>query len=293
MKTQKTPILEEFSRRFKQINEYMLIDGVKEAGNDPAPEEDPGGAEGAPAGPDGGMPQGGPDMGGGAPMGPDGGMPQGGPDMGGGAPMGPDGGMPQGDPNMGGGQMPPQGGEGAPAGPEGFDPQMPPEEGAPMGPDGGMGMDDPNMQQPDDEVIDVSELTDTQKDTEEEVKKLGGQFSKLMDAIKSFEAAVKSNDEKIEDLKAEMEKRNPTQIEKLSMQTAHSYPFNITPEEYWKEKEATSNYSTEDDNNGVGQGQYVITADDVNGNVNWKQIYDTLQDKDAMYNQTLRNILSF
>ena len=113
-----------------------------------------------------------------------------------------------------------------------------------------------------------------------------------MNAIKSFEDAVKGNDKKIEDLKAEIEKRNPTQIEKLSMQTAHSYPFNITPEEYWKEKEATSNYSTESDNNGVGQGQYVITADDVNGNVNWKQIYDTLQDKDSMYNQTLQNILN-
>ena len=261
MKTQKSQLLENFSRRFREINEYMVSHPFDEAEqNAPAPEEGPN-AGGAPMGPDGN---------GGAPMGPD---------DGGGAPMGPDGG--------GGAPMGPDGGGGMPQGPEGFDPQMGPE-----GDDPNMGADDPNMQQPDDEVIDVSELTDTQKDTEEEVKKLGGQFSKLMNAIKSFEDAVKGNDKKIEDLKAEIEKRNPTQIEKLSMQTVHSYPFNITPEEYWKEKEATSNYSTESDNNGVGQGQYVITADDVNGNVNWKQIYDTLQDKDSMYNQTLQNILS-
>ena len=232
MKAQKNQLLENFSRRFREINEYMVSHPFDEAGQSgPATEEDTDD--------------------GGAPMGPDGG------------------GMPQ--------------------GPEGFNPQMGDDPN--MGVDPNMG-DDPNMMQPDDEVIDVSELTDTQKDTEEEVKKLGGQFSKLMNAIKSFEDAVKGNDKKIEDLKAEIEKRNPTQIEKLSMQTAHSYPFNITPEEYWKEKEATSNYSTESDNNGMGQGQYVITADDVNGNVNWKQIYDTLQDKDSMYNQTLQNILN-
>lgn len=251
MKTQKNQLLENFSRRFREINEYMVSHPFDEAGQGgPATEEDTDDG-GAPMGPDGG----------GMPQGPDGGD----------APMGPDGG-------------------GMPQGPEGFNPQM---GGDPnMGNDPNMG-DDPNMMQPDDEVIDVSELTDTQKDTEEEVKKLGGQFSKVLNAIENFESAIKINDKKIESLKAEIEKRNPTPIEKLSMQTAHSYPFNITPEEYWKKKEATSNYSTESDNNGVGQGKNVITVDDVNGNVNWKQIYDTLQDKDAMYNQTLQNILSF
>ena len=99
-------------------------------------------------------------------------------------------------------------------------------------------------------------------------------------------------DEKIEGLKSEFEKRNPTQVEKLSMQTAKSYPFNVKPEEFWAEKEATSNYSTEDDQNGVKQGQYVITAKDIAGETNWKEIADSLDDDDFMYNQTLNKILS-
>ena len=91
-------------------------------------------------------------------------------------------------------------------------------------------------------------------------------------------------------MKAEFEKRNPTQVEKLSMQTAKSGPFNVTPEDYWNEKEATSNYSTEPDNNGKGQGQYVITKDDVEGTTDWKAIADSISD-DALYHPTLKNTM--
>jgi hypothetical protein len=91
-------------------------------------------------------------------------------------------------------------------------------------------------------------------------------------------------------LKAEFEKRNPTQVEKLSMQTAKSGPFNVKPEDYWNEKEATSNYSTEPDNNGKGQGQYVITKDDVEGTTDWKSIADSISD-DALYHPTLKNTM--
>ena len=113
-----------------------------------------------------------------------------------------------------------------------------------------------------------------------------------MKALGAFEELLRANDRKIEDLKAEYEKRNPTQIEKLSMQTAKSYPFNVTPEEFWKEKEATSNYSTEDDDNGKGQGQYQITANDIAGATDWKSISDSLDDDDFMYNQTLAKVMS-
>ena len=67
----------------------------------------------------------------------------------------------------------------------------------------------------------------------------------------------------MEALKAEMEKRNPTPVEKLSLRSGNGYPFNQTPDEYWKEKEATSNYSTEDDENGVNDKIYQITKDEI------------------------------
>ena len=74
------------------------------------------------------------------------------------------------------------------------------------------------------------------------------------------------------------------------MNTAKGGPFTVSPEEYWNEKEQTSNYSTEDDDNGKEQGQYVITANDVNGTVDWNSIAKSLDD-DFIMHQTLNGAL--
>ena len=221
----------------------------------------------------------------------------------GGAPADPSmGGAPTPDPSMGGAPASDPSMDGAPA-PDpsmGGDPSASGEASTPEGfnPQDAAGdlsnadFDAANTEQPGDEVLDVTELTDKQEDIEKEVGEIGGKFDKVMKALGAFEELLRANDRKIEDLKAEYEKRNPTQIEKLSMQTAKSYPFNVTPEEFWKEKEATSNYSTEDDDNGKGQGQYQITANDIAGATDWKSISDSLDDDDFMYNQTLAKVMS-
>ena len=270
-------VMEDASRRFKQIMEYTMFNkGVLEAGG---PDDQPqdGGGQMPPQG-------GGADMGGGMPpMDGGAGAPPAGPDAG-----GMDGGMPPMDGGAGAPQAGPDAGD-APQGPEGFDPQMPPQGGDISVADFGGG----EQPGPDDDVIDVSDITDAQEETQSDIEKLDNKFSQVLKSLGAFEELIRHNDEKIEDLKAEFEKRNPTQIEKLSMQTAKSYPFDQTPADFWKEKEATSNYSTEDDNNGVGQGQYVITANDVNGDTNWKAIADSLNDDDFLYNQTLNGVLKF
>lgn len=258
MKENNNLIVEEAMKRFQQIIEYVVpntTQQVLEADDEGSeePQEDMGGDQNA--------------------MGED-------PNAMGGDPnaMG-------GDPNAMGGDPNAMGGEGTP---QGFDPQ------------GDMSMDpnamdmDPNamgteQMQPDDEVIDVDDLTDSQEKTEKEVAKIDAKFDKVLKAIGAFEELLRSNDEKIEGLKSEFEKRNPTKVEKLHMQTARSYPFNQTPEEYWKEKEATSNYEIID-NDDKEKGKFVITADDVNGTENWKEISDTLDD-DILFNQTLNRIL--
>ena len=265
--------MDKFQRRLNETT--FLSNGVEEDENDPNadPNAAAGGAPGA-------------DMGGGAPMDPNAAP---GADMGAGAPMDPNAapgaGAPM-DPNAA-----PDAGTGdeeAAAPPQGFNPQ--PAAGGDISAadfDAAGG----DMQQPGDEVLDVTELTDKQEDIEKEVSEIGGKFDKVMKALGAFEELVRANNEKIEDLKAEYERRNPTQVEKLSMQTAKSYPFNVTPEEFWKEKEATSNYSTEDDDNGKEQGQYQITANDVAGATDWKAISDSLDDDDFMYNQTLAKVM--
>ena len=269
----KNLIVEEAMKRFQQITEYILAQegSILEAGEEGA--DDPNAM--------GGDPMGGDPMGGGDPnaMGAD-------PNAMGADPnaMGADPNAMGGDPNAMGGDPNAMGGEAGT--PEGFDPQ------------GGMDMNggDPNAMgaepmQPEDEVIDVDELTDSQEETEKEVSKINSKFDKVLKAIGAFEELLRSNDEKIEDLRNEFEKRNPTKVEKLHMQTARSYPFNQTPEEYWKQKEATSNYEIID-NDDKEAGKFVITTDDLNSNENWKEISDTLDD-DLLFNQTLNKILGF
>lgn len=148
-----------------------------------------------------------------------------------------------------------------------------------------------DVEQPGDEVLDVTDLTDKQEEMDKEIGAVGKKFDNVLKALGEFANLIKSNDDKIEALKAEFEKRNPTQIEKLNMQTAKSYPFNVKPSDYWSEKEQTSNYSTDSDNNGKGEKQYTITTNDIMGGEDWKSISDSLDDEDFMYHQTLDKIL--
>jgi hypothetical protein len=211
------------------------------------------------------------------------------------------------DPMMGGGDMPPMGGDmeqqgqdpmmggdmeqqnqdpmmGGDTGntPEGFNPQ-----------DNGMGgditQDDFGGVGPDDEVVDITELTDAQDETNNKVKKLGFNLDKTFKQLEDFEKLINSTNEKIGELQREFEKRNPTQEEKLSARAAISYPFNVSPEDYWKEKEKTSNYSIDDDENGKEQQQYTITTKDI-ADTDWKSISDSMSINDILH-QSIGNTL--
>lgn len=283
----KQNIVEEYKKRFQQILEYTSPQNdLQEAGED-MPSD--GNEEGDPN-----AMSDGPDMAGDSnAMGSNTGDMGGDPNMMGGDPnaMGDD-------PNMMGGQN--NGGDDLTSG---FNPQGVDGNSVDMGGDSNMMGGDPNAMggdmpvdtmQPEDEVVDITELTDAQEETQEDIKNFDKKFVKAIKAIQNIETLINKNNEtissKIAEIENEMKKRNPTPMEKLSNRAANSYPFNISPEEYWEEKEKNSNYSTEKDNNGVGQEQYTITGADINGATDWKNISDSLSD-DILYNQTLNNIL--
>lgn len=261
----KNVLLEEYKNRVHYLMEYTNAGGAFGMNEDG--EEDPNAMGGDP------MAQGGdpsmmsgadPNMGGGDP-----GMDMGGdPSMGGGDPgmMGGDPSMMGGaDPNMGGGDPMAQGGTN---GVEGFNPQ---------GAD--PGMQDPNaMGGEDEEVIDVDELVDSQEETSDKIDKLASSFEKLIDKVNSFQDLVNSSNERIDSLKAEIEKRNPTPVEKLSLRSKNGYPFAESPDEYWQTKEATSNYSTEDDNNGADDPVYQITKDEIDNFNDYASVAKSLDD---------------
>ena len=198
------------------------------------------------------------------------------------------------DPNMGGAPAPDMGGEmgapdmsGAPAPDMGGEMAAPDMDGAPApdmrGAEKPQGLAPQGAEQPqpevpeeeEEEVIDVDELVNSQEETEDKLEALTSKFDKLLDKIDGFEEKINASNERMDTLKAEIEKRNPTPVEKLSLRSKNSYPFNVSPEEYWKDKEMTSNYSTEDDANGANDQVYQITKDEIDNFNDYASIADS------------------
>lgn len=185
----------------------------------------------------------------------------GGADMGGGDPnamggepnMGPDGGMGP-DPNMGG-----------------ADPSAMDEGPDAMGPD--MMGEGPNMESEsadDGETIDINGLTKAQEKINvkqnqvgRDLSKVDNRIEKLIDTIQNLQSKLDSNNSEIESLKAEFEKRNPTQTEKLNLRSLDSYPYNVKPNEFWDKKTQEGGYEAYADNEEPTTKEYVITNDDV------------------------------
>ena len=215
-----------------------------------------------------------------------------------------DGGMPQ-DPNAMGGQDPMAGGADPNAMGEdpmagGADPNAQDPMADPMG--GDMGADpmgDPMGEEPadDGETIDIDGLTQAEDKLNVKQNRIGRDLSKvdnrittLIDTINNLLTKVDSNNSEIESLKAEFEKRNPTQTEKLNLRSLDSYPFNVKPNEYWAEKAKEGGYEAYSDNDEPTTKEYVITNDDVDNpsddiaNTFFKIDDDDIQTLEKMFN---------
>jgi hypothetical protein len=164
----------------------------------------------------------------------------------------------------------------------------------------GGSMDDDSMddeQEDDGETIDIDGLTKAQDKLNVKQNHIGRDLSKvdtrigtLIDTIKDLLSKVDSNNSEIESLKAEFEKRNPTQTEKLNLRSLDSYPFNVKPNEYWAEKAKQGGYEAYSDNNEPTTQEYVITNDDVDNpsddiaNTFFKIDDDDIQTLEKMFN---------
>lgn len=236
--------------------------------------------------------------------------------MGGADPMG-GGGMPQ-DPNAMGGQDPnamggqdpnAMGGDmndpmaGDPNATSGADPNamggQDPNAMGGAGPMADMGMNDPmgGETEDDGETIDIDGLTKAQDKLNVKQNHIGRDLSKvdtridtLIDTINNLLSKVDSNNSEIESLKAEFEKRNPTQTEKLNLRSLDSYPFNVKPNEFWAEKAKQGGYEAYADNDEPTTKEYVITNDDVDNpsddiaNTFFKIDDDDIQTLEKMFN---------
>lgn len=228
--------LEEAVKRIQKINEYTFYDSTMVEDD-----QDPNAMGGDP---NGGMPP----MDDPNAMGTD-------PNMMGGDPNG---GMPPmgGDPNAMGGEPNMMGGDPNGEVPPMDDPNAMDGDPNAMGDEEGIEDIDMETEQPGDEVIDVDELTQSQETTEFKVDNVDDKLNKVLKIISKFNDAIEANDQRIEDLKKEFQKRNPTAEETLNLRSLASYPFSERPDEYWKKQQQEHpNYNVISDND-------VSTADE-------------------------------
>ena len=127
-------------------------------------------------------------------------------------------------------------------------------------PDTGAGMAEP--MEPGDEVIDVDDLTNKQEETSEQLDGVDRKLTDLAGVLDKFIMAIKNNDEKIDSLKKEFERRNPTEEEKADIRTGQGGPYSQKPEDAWKKLDSRMH-----DGNLIAPDKekvYTITLDDVN-----------------------------
>ena len=122
------------------------------------------------------------------------------------------------------------------------------------------------------DVSAVEDMTNAQEKMNDKVNVVGKDLGEVNDKIESLmqllnkmEGMITNNNKEIANFKAEFEKRNPTQTEKLNLRSLDSYPFNVNPKDYWAQKGAdpNSNYSGFANNGKSTTQEYVITNNDV------------------------------
>lgn len=143
----------------------------------------------------------------------------------------------------------------------------------------------------DDEVIDVDELTQSQEATEYKIDGVDDRLAKIYALAQKFADQLEKNEESINALKTEFEKRNPTEEERLNIRSQSSYPYSETPKGYWAEKmKENPHYNVMYDNEvapSEEEKKFEIKKSDIDG-LNMKEIADSLD-----IDQNLNDYLKF
>lgn len=184
-------------------------------------------------------------------------------------------------------------------GQQGMEPAQEPSE-EPMGPEG-MAEPTPMTDEPlepaeDEDVLDVDDLTDAQEELNKKQNELGHDLGDvdqrilaLLTAVEKIQGTIDKNSSEINGLKAELEKRMPTKTEKLNMQSLNMYPYNVSPKDYWAQKEKEGVYQAEHDSQEDNlKKQFEITQQDVDDFTD-REMEDSFDDNEK-YRLTMKDI---
>jgi len=87
---------------------------------------------------------------------------------------------------------------------------------------------------------------------------MGQKMDDLLSKLGDLESQVTDMDgviNKIDDLEKEIERRNPTPVERLEMRSMDSFPYSVKLTDYWKDKEGYDTSEPED--------EYTLTQSDI------------------------------
>lgn len=117
-----------------------------------------------------------------------------------------------------------------------------------------------------DEMINIDDLTNSQKNTESMVGDVSGKLNNLIQLVQNFSDTVDNLQKQNQDLYRELEKRVPTNTEKLNLRVLNSYPYDVDLKGYWSDVEKEGRYRAYPDNqkDEEDEVEYVITLDDLN-----------------------------
>jgi hypothetical protein len=88
--------------------------------------------------------------------------------------------------------------------------------------------------------VDVTDIVDKTEETKASVDGMGEKMEELLSKLSDLESQVTDMDgviNKIDDLEKEIERRNPTPVERLEMRSMDSFPYSVKLTDFWKDKE--------------------------------------------------------
>lgn len=88
--------------------------------------------------------------------------------------------------------------------------------------------------------VDVTDLVDKADETKSSVEGVNTKMDELLSKLSELESQVSGMDNvinKIDDLEKEIERRNPTPVERLEMRSMDSFPYSVKLTDFWKDKE--------------------------------------------------------
>jgi hypothetical protein len=148
------------------------------------------------------------------------------------------------------------------------------EEG--FGDEGGFGDEEPAEE--DAVELDVTELVKGSEEAKASADAANSKIDQLMQMVSKLENATQGMDAigaKIDSLETELEKRAPTEQEKLEMRSLDSAPYNLKLTDFWKDKEGMYDVMGDKEE---GEKEYVLKQSDIDTEYSEGDIKDSLSD---------------